>query len=95
MGSTNDPAPLPSLEPIDARAGMDAELFGLEWSSPEEPTCSHLDEWFLPGSRQAPHQRAVPFFPEVHDELTKLWRTPYLAHLRTSASSAPYHSRWH
>ncbi|KAL0195699.1 hypothetical protein M9458_009271, partial [Cirrhinus mrigala] len=63
---------------------MDAELFrvltravdelGLEWSPPEEPSRSLLDEWFLPGCRQAPRQRASPFFPEVHEELTKSWR---------------------
>ncbi len=81
-----------------AKAGMDAELFrvlskaveelGLEWSPPEEPSRSRLDEWFLPGRRQAPQQRPSPFFPEVHDELTRSWRSPYSARLRTSASSA-------
>lgn len=34
-----------------------------------------------------PHQRAAPFFPEVHDELTKSWRNPYSARLRTSTST--------
>ncbi len=77
---------------------MDAELFrvlskaveelGLEWSPPEEPSRSRLDEWFLPGRRQAPQQQPSPFFPEVHDELTRSWRSPYSARLRTSASSA-------
>ncbi len=81
-----------------AKAGMDAELFrvlskavkelGLEWSPPEEPSRSRLDEWFLPGRHQAPQQRPSPFFPEVHDELTRSWRSPYSARLRTSASSA-------
>ncbi|ROI15658.1 hypothetical protein DPX16_20196 [Anabarilius grahami] len=57
-GPSEDPAPLPSLEPIDARAGIDAELFcvlskavgklDLEWVPYEEPTRSRLDEWFLP-----------------------------------------------
>ncbi|ROL45908.1 hypothetical protein DPX16_11603 [Anabarilius grahami] len=50
-GLMNDPAPLPYLEPIDARAGMDTELLhvlskaveelGLEWSLPEEPKVAH------------------------------------------------------
>ncbi|KAI2656961.1 Transposon Ty3-G Gag-Pol polyprotein [Labeo rohita] len=64
-GSINDPAPLPSADTSDPRSktGMDAELFrvltravdelGLEWSPPEEPPRSLLDEWFLPGRRQA------------------------------------------
>ncbi len=77
---------------------MDAELFrvlskaveelGLEWSPLEEPSRSRLDEWFLPGRRQAPQQRPSPFFPEVHDELTRSWRSPYSARLRISGSSA-------
>lgn len=93
----SDPAHLPSLEPIDARAGMDAELLRilskaveelhLEWAPPEEPTRSRLDEWYLPGRRQAPRQRPAPFFPEVHDELTKSWRAPYSARLRTSSAA--------
>ncbi len=97
-GSVTDPAPSGLPAPSAAKAGMDAELFrvlskaieelGLEWSPPEEPSHSRLDEWFLPGRRQAPQQRPSPFFPEVHNELTRSWRSPYSARLRTSASSA-------
>ncbi len=56
--------------------GMDADLsrvlsntleeLGLEWSPPEEPSRSRLDEWFLPGR----------LFPEVHDEITKSRHAP-------------------
>ncbi len=89
-GSVTDSAPSRLPTPSAAKAGMDAELeeLGLEWSPPEEPSRSSLDEWFLPGRRQAPQQRPSPFFPEVHDELTRSWRSPYSARLRTSASSA-------
>ncbi len=65
-GSVTDPAPSGLPAPSAAKAGMDAELFrvlskaveelGLEWSPPEEPSRSRLDEWFLPGRRQAPQQ---------------------------------------
>ncbi|KAI2646209.1 ORF V: Enzymatic polyprotein [Labeo rohita] len=101
VGSVNDPAPLPSADTSGPRigTGMDTELFhvltravdelGLEWSPPEEPSHSLLDEWFLLGRRQAPHQRASPFFPEVQEELTRSWRAPYSACQRTSSSSAP------
>ncbi len=61
---------------------------GLAWSLPEEPSRSRLDEWFLPGRQQAPHQCSSPFFPEVPDELTKSWRTPYSSHICPFASSA-------
>ncbi|ROL48564.1 hypothetical protein DPX16_12180 [Anabarilius grahami] len=98
-GESEDPVPLPSLEPIDHSTGMDAELFrvlskaveelDLEWAPPEEPSRSRLDEWFLPGSRrQSPRQRSAPFFPEVHEELTKSWRAPYSARLHTITRSA-------
>ncbi len=40
------------------------------------------------GRHQAPQQRPSPFFPEVHDELTRSWHSSYSARLRTSASSA-------
>ncbi len=81
-GSVTDPAPSGLPAPSAAKAGMDAEIFrvlskvveelGLEWSPPEEPSRSRLDEWFLPGRRQAPQPRPSPFFPEVHDEILAL-----------------------
>ncbi len=61
---------------------------GLEWSPPEEPSRSRLDKWFLPGRHQALRQRSSPFFPEVHNELTKLWRASYSSRIRPSASVA-------
>ncbi|KAI2647691.1 Gamma-glutamyl phosphate reductase [Labeo rohita] len=89
---------MPSAESSATGPGTDAELFrilskdveelDLEWSPPEKPTRGCLDEWFLPGRHQAPHQRASPFFPEVHDEITKSWHAPYSANLCTSSSSA-------
>lgn len=50
------------------------EELGLEWSAPEDPACSRLDEWSLPGRHQQPsRQRLALFFPEV----TKAWHAPY------------------
>lgn len=63
------------------------EELGLGWSLPEEPTHSHLDEWFLLGHSQAPRQQASPFFPEVHNETTRSWHGPYTAILCASSSS--------
>ncbi len=59
---------------------------GLERSPPEKPSRSRLDEWFLPGRHQALCQCSSPFFPEVHDELTKSLRAPYSSRIRPSAS---------
>ncbi len=66
------------------RADSHPEL-GLVGSSP--PACSHLDEWYLPGRGQrSSRQRPTPFFPEVHNEQTRMWRAPYLAHFHSSTS---------
>ncbi len=93
-----DPALLPSSASRNARLRADEELIrimtkavnelGLEWSLPEEPPRSSLDEWFLPGRHQALRQHSSPFFPEVHDKLTKSWRAPYSPRIRPSAPVA-------
>ncbi len=98
LGSVTDPALLPPSSSRSVRPRTNEELvrvmtkavneLGLEWSPPEEPSRSRLDEWFLPGRQQAPRQCSYPFFHEVHDELTKSWRAPYSSHIRPSASSA-------
>ncbi|KAL0195456.1 hypothetical protein M9458_009028, partial [Cirrhinus mrigala] len=46
-----------------------------------------LDDWFL-GSRSdvLPRSTPAPFFPEVHEKLTKTWRAPYTARSRLSSS---------
>ncbi len=88
---------VPRSCPLVSSPGMDADLFrilsnaveeGLEWSPTEEPFRSHLDERFLPERDQAPRQQSSPFFPEVHDEITKSWHAPYSSRLRASSSSA-------
>ncbi len=86
-GSVADPALLPSSASRNARLRADEELIRimtkavneleLEWSPPEEPSRSRLDEWFLQGRHQTLRQRSSPFFPEVHDELTESWHAPY------------------
>ncbi len=96
-GSVTDPALLPPSSSRSARHRTDEELvrvmtkavneLGLLWSPPEELSRSRLDEWFLPGRQLAPRQRSSPFFPKVHDKLTKSWRAPYSSRIRPSASS--------
>ncbi|KAI2661198.1 ORF V: Enzymatic polyprotein [Labeo rohita] len=57
-----------------------AKEIGLEVPKVPPPDPSRLDDWFLGASA------AGPFFPEVHDELVRVWRAPYLA-LSCSVSS--------
>ncbi len=59
----------PEMVAMLARA---AESVGLEWRPPPCPEPSRLDDWFLGVARagsQGP--TPVPFFPEVHDELSR------------------------
>ncbi len=98
------PRPLHSAQPSSSSPGMDTVLFrnlsnaveelDLEWSPPEKPSRSRLDEWFLPECCQAPHQRDSPFFPDVHDEITKSWRAPYSSSPTCLFFLRPHFGRW-
>ncbi|XP_056091126.1 uncharacterized protein LOC130070670 [Rhinichthys klamathensis goyatoka] len=61
----------------------------LEWTPPPCPERSRLDDWFLgaaAGSRLQP--APIPFFPDVHDEVSKPWKTPMSSCDRSLISSA-------
>ncbi len=61
-----------------------AERVGLEWRPPPCPEPSRLDDWFLGVARagsQGPNP--VPFFSEVHYELTGTWMAPFPARDRS------------
>ncbi len=65
-----------------------AVSIGLEVNRPPSPEPSRLDDWFLGAGRGSqPRSALVPFFPEVHEELTKSWMAPFTARSRSSASS--------
>ncbi len=63
-------APDPELTAMLARAAVS---IGLEVNKPPSPEPSRLDDWFLGAGRGSqPRPAPVPFFPEVHEELTSL-----------------------
>ncbi len=65
-----------------------AASIGLEVNRPPSPEPSRLDDWFLRAGRGTqPRPIPVPFFPEVHEELTKSWMAPFTARSRSSVSS--------
>ncbi len=65
-----------------------AVSIGLEVNRPPSPEPSRLDDWFRGAGRSSqPRSTLVPFFPEVHEELTKSWMAPFTARSRSSASS--------
>ncbi len=78
-------APDPELTAMLARAAVS---IGLEVNRPPSPEPSRLDDWFLGAGRGSqPRSAPVPFYPEVHEELTKSWMAPFTARSRPSVSS--------
>ena len=81
---------LPVSDPeMTAMLSRAAVSIGLEWNPPPHPDHSRMDEWFLGKAAAArPQPTPIPFFPELHAELTKTWQTPLSARVRSSASPA-------
>ncbi len=78
-------APDPELMAMLVRVAVS---IGLEVNRPPSPEPSWLDDWFLGAGRASqPRPAPVPFFPEVHEELTSSWMAPFTARSRSSASS--------
>ncbi len=67
--------PDPELTAMLARAAVS---IGLEVNRPPSPEPSRLDDWFLGAERGSqPRSAPVPFFPEVHEDLTKSWMASF------------------
>ncbi len=64
-----------------------AESIGLHYRRPPSPERSRLDDWFLRAQAERRQPPPVPFFPEVHEEVTRSWKAPFSARSRPSASS--------
>jgi hypothetical protein len=76
-GRTALPEPDPEMAAMLKKA---AKAVGLEWNPPPCPEPSRLDYWYLGAGRSGSQPAAlVPFFPEVHEELTRAWMAPFSA----------------
>ncbi len=85
LGVVATVVPDPELTAMLARGAVS---IGLEVNRLPSPEPSRLDDWFLrAGSDSKPHSAPVPFFPEVHEELTKSLMGPFTARSRSSAPS--------
>ncbi len=79
---------LPESDPeLTAMLSRAAESIGLHWRPPASPERSRLDDWFLGAQAERRQPPPVPFFPEVHEEVTRSSRAPFSARNRPSASS--------
>ncbi|KAI2661120.1 ORF V: Enzymatic polyprotein [Labeo rohita] len=64
-----------------------AREIGVAWAPPPGLEPSRLDDWFLGKGRDPrPRSSPVPFFPEVHEELTRSWKAPLSARSRYANS---------
>ncbi len=72
---------------LTAMLSQAAESIGLHYRPLPSPERSRLDDWFLGAQAESRQPPPVPFFPEVHEEVTKSWRAPFSARNRPSASS--------
>jgi LSD1 subclass zinc finger protein len=90
LGSTRESAGI--------RAGIEEELMrllsqaverlGLEWSPPPEQAPNRMDGSFFHRRSTPACNRAAPFLPELHAELTKSWNAPLSARNRSDISAS-------
>ncbi|RXN29867.1 thyrotropin receptor-like protein [Labeo rohita] len=66
------------------------ERIGLEWKPPPCPEPLRLDIWYLRVARPT----LVPFFLEVHDELTEMWMASFNARHSSNRFVLPHHPQW-
>ncbi len=79
---------LPESDPeLTAMLSRAAESIGLHYRRPPSPERSRLDDWFLGAQAERRQPPPVPFFPEVHEEMTRSWKAPFSARNRPSTSS--------
>ncbi len=81
---------VPDTDPeMMAMLSRAANRVGLMWNHPPCPEPSRLDDWFLGVARAGSQPPTpVPFFPEVHEELTGTWKAPFTARNRASGPSS-------
>ncbi len=81
---------VPDTDPeMMAMLSRAANRVGLVWNPPPCPEPSRLDDWFLGVARAGSQPPTpVPFFPEVHEELTGTWKAPFTARNHASGPSS-------
>ncbi|KAI7813871.1 putative basic proline-rich protein-like [Triplophysa rosa] len=95
----SDPDDSSELPPPGGRAQEEADVemstmlfraaasIGLQCTAPPLPQRSRLDTWYLGFERGSkPRPAPVPFFPEVHEELSKTWNAPLTARSNQNGS---------
>ncbi len=64
------------------------EKLELDWpDEPRESLASKLDERFLRGPNSKPEQRKLPFFGDLHQEISRSWKQPFSSCLTNAAAA--------
>ncbi len=64
------------------------EKLALDWpDKPRESRASKLDERFLSGANSKPEWRKLPFFSDLHQEISRSWKQPFSSRLTNAAAS--------
>ncbi len=63
------------------------EKLALDWpDEPRESRASKLDERFLSGAHSKAERRKLPFFSDLHQEISRSWKQPFSSHLTNAAA---------
>ncbi len=64
------------------------EKLSLDWpDEPHESQSSKLDERFLSGSGSRPTRRKLPFFPDLHQDVSRSWKQLFSSCLTNAATA--------
>ncbi len=64
------------------------EKLALDWpDEPRESRASKLDERFLIGAHSKPERRKLPFFSDLHQEISSSWKQPFSSRLTNAAAA--------
>ncbi len=64
------------------------EKLALDWpDEPRESRASKLDERFLSGANSKPERRKLPFFGDLHQEISRSWKQPFSSCLSNAAAA--------
>ncbi len=75
------------LELVDVVSRTTAKL-SIDWpDEPCESQSSKLDERFLSGPNSRPEQRKLPFFCDLHHEISRFWNQPFSSPFTNAAAT--------
>ncbi len=64
------------------------EKLSIDWpDEPRESQSSKLDEQFLSGPNSRPERRKLPFFSDLHHEISRSWKQPFSSCLTNAAAA--------